>query len=101
MRPPNSRHSLPRNSHIASLLLLSPVRGGVSAWPSLVVVVSVVVPSATGSWTAMSANGRQLLRRATVGRRVVVAVVGDRRLERPAEHGEQQDARARRRSAGG
>jgi hypothetical protein len=25
IRPPNSRHSLPRNSHIASLLLLSPV----------------------------------------------------------------------------
>ena len=25
MSPPNSRHSLPRNNHIASLLLLSPV----------------------------------------------------------------------------
>ena len=30
IRPPNSRHSLPRNSHIASLLLLSPV--DVAGW---------------------------------------------------------------------
>src|SRR3954454_17920644 len=93
IKPPNSRHSLPRNSHIASLLLLSPGEVG-GPW----------VAGAACSTTALCSSGAELSVRvasdtrkllgggvAAAFGRVVVALGGNRRLERPAVCAEQQD----------
>src|SRR3954468_17460706 len=99
MRPPNSRHSDPRNSHIANLVLEMPGFVSWSAWP---------ISAASASLMAVSANGLDLSRlgrafgvgafgHVGVGRRlpgrvgvVVLAVVASRRvgwLEHPAVDG--------------
>src|SRR5215211_8681230 len=83
MRPPNSRHSEPRNIHIASLLLDSPVE---------VCPCSGSRSSGTyseGEWTTTSAKGDQLLARAR--RRVLVLGIGQRGILRPTVDAEQDD----------
>src|SRR6476620_45404 len=102
INPPNSRHSLPRNHHIASLLLLSPVV--VSGWPCASVNSTWAPWSVAGPWSSgagvsvsVASDTGELLGRlsaATLGRRVVVAVGRGRRLERPAVRRQQQDGSA-------
>src|SRR6478609_8830715 len=93
MRPPNSRHSEPRNSHIANLLLDSPV----VVWctgPCGMCGASGAMPP----WGMVaSANGGELLRGAAGSVRPVpleVVFGGRRRLEGPAVHTADDDQAA-------
>src|SRR3954447_8114394 len=89
MRPPNSRHSEPRNSHMASLLLDRPVEvWGCGSTSCETAVTMPVAVAPVGTLT--SAKGGQLLR-AALGRGGVLVAVGHRGLLRPAVDAGQDD----------
>src|SRR3954451_24972208 len=97
INPPKSRHSLPRNSHIASLLLLSPVDVGGPCVAGAACSTTALCSSGGGASVRVASDTGQLLGRrvaaATLGR-VVIAVGGNRRLQRPAVRPQQQDRAA-------
>src|SRR4029079_11246227 len=97
INPPNSRHSLPRNSHMASLLLLSPVDVGGPWVAGAACSTTALCSSGGGASVRVASDTGELLRRgvaaATFGR-VVVAFRGNRRLGRPAVRAQQQNGSA-------
>src|SRR3954462_7324836 len=96
IKPPKSRHSLPRNSHIASLLLLSPVDVGGPCVAGAACSTTALCSSGGGASVRVASDTGQLLRRrvaAALGR-IVIAVGGNRRLQRPAVRPQQQDRAA-------
>src|SRR5918993_5976289 len=88
--PPKSRHSDPRNSHIASLLFDSPVVVWCTTWSGASPPVS-----ASAAWTAASAMGRHLqLAPAGWWRGLVVVRSRGGGLQRPAVDGEKRGREA-------